>query len=119
MMHTIGEVAELLGISAHTLRYYEKEHIIMPLRDTSGDRRYTESHIKWLQFVIKLKETQMPIATIKKYASLFLEGEHTTLDRLNLLEEHRCSIQKQIQILNGVDEMLAHKIATYRTFIGK
>lgn len=62
-MHTIGEVAKILGISTHTtLRYYEKEKIITPVCDASGDRRYNDSHIKWLQFVIKLKETQMPIA---------------------------------------------------------
>ncbi|MCO0601406.1 MerR family transcriptional regulator, partial [Peribacillus butanolivorans] len=60
-MHSIGEVAKILGISTHTLRYYEKEKIIIPVRDASGDRRYNDTHIKWLQFVIKLKETQMPI----------------------------------------------------------
>lgn len=32
-MHTISEVAHLLGISAHTLRYYEKEKIIYPNRE--------------------------------------------------------------------------------------
>lgn len=118
-MHTIGEVAELLHISAHTLRYYEKEQIVTPLRDASGDRRYNESHLKWLQFVIKLKETQMPITTIKKYASLFQEGEHTAADRLKLLEEHKESIQKQMHILNTADEMLEHKISSYRTLIGQ
>ncbi|QOS78915.1 MerR family transcriptional regulator [Paenibacillus sp. JNUCC31] len=118
-MHTIGETAEMLGISAHTLRYYEKEQIITPARDASGDRRYNDSHIQWLQFVIKLKETQMPIVTIKKYAALFLEGDHTTLDRLSLLEEHRLSIQNQIETLKTVDEMLEHKIEFYKEFIVK
>ncbi|MBP0724985.1 MerR family transcriptional regulator [Bacillus sp. RG28] len=116
-MHSIGEVAKILGVSIHTLRYYEKEKIITPFRDDSGDRRYNESHIKWLQFVIKLKETQMPIAKIKKYASLFLEGDHTTLERLNLLEEHNQFIKKQIKTLQAVDEMLEHKIAAYKDFI--
>lgn len=61
----------------------------------------------------------MPIATIKKYASLFQEGEHTAADRLKLLEEHKESIQKQMHILNTADEMLEHKISSYRTFIGQ
>lgn len=116
-MHTIGETSQLLGISAHTLRYYEKEAIIVPLRDAGGDRRYDESHIQWLRFVIKLKETQMPIASIKKYASLYAEGDHTATDRLNLLAEHRRSIQAQLQTLHEADEMLAYKIASYRTVI--
>ncbi|WP_068618357.1 MerR family transcriptional regulator [Paenibacillus tuaregi] len=118
-MFTIGEVAEKLGISTHTLRYYEKENIIIPVRDASGDRRYDDSHLKWLQFVIKLKETQMPIAQIKRYASLVLEGEHTTQERLNLLEEHRNSIKQQIGTLQAADEMLEHKITAYKVFMTK
>ncbi|HHT7237271.1 MULTISPECIES: MerR family transcriptional regulator [Bacillus cereus group] len=118
-MHTIGEVAKILGISTHTLRYYEKETIIIPVRDARGDRRYNDSHIKWLQFVIKLKETQMPIAKIKQYASLVLEGEHTTLERLSLLEEHKNAIKKQIRTLKAADEMLEYKIAAYKDFISK
>ena len=118
-MHTIGEVAKLLGISAHTLRYYEKENIIIPLRDAGGDRRFTESHVQWLRFVIKLKETRMPIAAIKKYASLFMEGEHTAAERLELLEEHKRSVRQQMQLLHDADAMLEHKIAAYRASMGK
>ncbi|MGG4452073.1 MerR family transcriptional regulator [Brevibacillus porteri] len=118
-MYTIGEVAQLLGISPHTLRYYEKEKIIMPDRDENGDRRYNDSHIRWLQFVIKLKETQMPISKIKQYASLFLEGEHTTLARLSLLEEHKRYIEQQIKTLIDVDDMLERKIVAYKDSISK
>ncbi|MEH7086532.1 MerR family transcriptional regulator, partial [Neobacillus drentensis] len=58
-MYTIGEVAQLVGVSTHTLRYYEKENIILPDRNENGERKYTESHLQWLKFVLKLKETQM------------------------------------------------------------
>ncbi|MNH84075.1 HTH-type transcriptional regulator AdhR [compost metagenome] len=118
-MYTIGEVAQILGISTHTLRYYEKEEIIISVRDASGDRRYDDSHLKWLQFVIKLKETQMPIAKIRKYASLALEGEHTTQERLSLLEEHKDSIKTQIRTLQAVDEMLERKTSAYKDFMSK
>ncbi len=116
-MLTIGETAELLGISTHTLRYYEKERIVVPQRDAGGDRRYDESHINWLKFVIKLKETQMPIAAIQKYASLVAEGDHTAEARLNLLAEHKRAIRAQLETLQAADEMLERKIAGYRTFI--
>lgn len=116
-MFTIGEVAETLGISTHTLRYYEKENIITPDRDASGDRKYSETHLKWLQFVIKLKETRMSIANIKKYASLVREGEHTTEERLSLLEEHKQAINEQIRTLQAADVMLEHKITAYKVFI--
>ena len=85
-MFSIGEVAQALGISPHTLRYYEKENIILPDRNEHGERKYTESHLQWLKFVLKLKQTQMPINKIKEYARLYTEGEHTSLARLELLE---------------------------------
>lgn len=52
MYYTISEVAKLLGVSAHTLRYYEKEEIIVPQRNAHGERLYDESHVAWLRFVM-------------------------------------------------------------------
>lgn len=114
VMYTISEVAKLLGVSTHTLRYYEKENILIANRDTNGNRLYEESHIKWLQFVIKLKQTQMPIAKIREYARLYLEGEHTTEARLQLLENHKKSIRTQRENLEITEKMLENKIIAYK-----
>ncbi|MBY7111697.1 MerR family transcriptional regulator [Bacillus sp. 17RED48] len=113
-MYTISEVAKLIGVSTHTLRYYEKENILIANRDTNGNRMYAESHIKWLQFVMKLKQTQMPITKIREYARLYLEGEHTTEDRLQLLEDHKKSIQIQRENLVITEKMLENKIIAYK-----
>lgn len=118
-MYTIGEVAKMLGISTHTLRYYEKEHIILPDRSANGERLYAKSHIQWLRFVLKLKETQMPINKIKEYAHLYTEGEHTSLARLNLLVEHKQSIEHQLKTLEETNKMLEHKINSYKEVIQK
>ncbi|MEW4282346.1 MerR family transcriptional regulator [Priestia koreensis] len=118
-MYTISQVAQHLNISAHTLRYYEKERIISPNRNEHGERLYTEDHLRWLKFVMKLKQTQMPIAKIRAYAQLFLEGEHTASSRLQLLEEHRISIKQQIETLLVTEEMLDHKIASYKDLLLK
>ncbi len=113
-MYTISEVAKLIGVSTHTLRYYEKENILIANRNTNGNRVYDESHIAWLQFVMKLKQTQMPIAKIREYARLYLEGEHTTKARLQLLEDHRRSIQDQRENLVITEKMLENKIIAYK-----
>ena len=118
-MYSIGEVADILGVSTHTLRYYEKENIILPDRNEHGERKYTESHLQWLKFVLKLKETQMPINKIKEYAFLYIEGEHTALARLNLLEEHKKSIEYQLATLVETNKMLDHKINSYKESISK
>ena len=113
-MYSIIEASSKLGVTPHALRYYEKEGIITPDRSPSGVREYTESHMKWLKFVLKLRETQMPISTIKKYTALFLEGDHTMEERLSLLEEHQRDIQEQLQILLSTNEMLNDKIGSYK-----
>ncbi|MFF2794654.1 MerR family transcriptional regulator [Lysinibacillus xylanilyticus] len=116
-MYTIGEIAQILGVSTHTLRYYEKESIILPDRNENGERRYTDYHLKWLIFVFKLKETQMPITQIKEYTSLFKKGEQTTEARLKLLEDHKSSIEVQLETLQETYRMLDKKISTYRELI--
>lgn len=116
-MYSIGEVAQMLGISTHTLRYYEKEQIILPDRNENGERLYSESHIQWLRFVLKLKETQMPVNKIKEYAHLYTEGEHTSLARLDLLVEHKQSIEHQLKTLEETNKMLEHKINLYKEAI--
>lgn len=118
-MYSIGEVSQKLGISAHTLRYYEKEKIIFPNRNENGERIYHTNHVHWLQFVLKLKETQMPISKIKEYAHLFTQGEQTSLARLKLLEEHKMTIENQLKTLEETNEMLEKKIRSYKNFIQK
>ncbi|MGG0176820.1 MerR family transcriptional regulator [Gottfriedia acidiceleris] len=116
-MYSIGEVAQMLGISTHTLRYYEKEQIILPDRNENGERLYSESHIQWLRFVLKLKETQMPVNKIKEYAHLYTEGEQTSLARLDLLVEHKQSIEHQLKTLAETNKMLEQKINFYKDVI--
>lgn len=118
-MYTISEVARQLGVSTHTLRYYEKEEIIIPQRNVNGERVYDDSHVAWLRFVMRLKQTQMPLSQIREYARLYKEGEHTTIARLNLLEDHRSSVQNQISILMATEKMLEDKIAAYKVLMDK
>ncbi|WP_285767142.1 MerR family transcriptional regulator [Peribacillus sp. SI8-4] len=113
-MYTISEVGQKLGISTHALRYYEKEQIITPERNAQGIRQYTDLHLRWLEFVIKLRETQMPIEQIKKYTQLFHEGDQTSLERLHLLESHRRTIEIQIETLKATEAMLDKKITAYK-----
>ncbi|WP_335869614.1 MerR family transcriptional regulator [Bacillus sp. 2205SS5-2] len=116
-MKSIGEVASVFNVSVHTLRYYEKEAILFPQRNHNGERIYDETQIKWLRFVLKLKETQMPIAQIKEYTKYVKQGEKTTLERLKLLENHQQTIQQQMENLHATNEMLEKKISVYKDYL--
>ena len=88
--YNITQLSEVSGLSAHTLRYYEKESLFQPVpRDASGRRRYGEEHLLAVRFVRALRATGMPIREIKQYLQLYKKGPSTNADRLALLESHR------------------------------
>jgi DNA-binding transcriptional MerR regulator len=87
--YSIGEFANISQTSIDTLRYYEKENLIVVNRDTAGRRRYTEEDVQWILFIRRLKETGMPIKEIRCYAILRYQGDSTLNERLQMLEHHR------------------------------
>lgn len=95
MGYSIGEFSKISNLSIHTLRYYEKEQLIIVGRDSANRRCYTEEDIGWILFIKRLKETGMPIKDIKKYAILRYEGDSTMIQRLNMLKEHRTLVCKE------------------------
>ncbi|MCS5733636.1 MerR family transcriptional regulator [Herbiconiux daphne] len=112
---SIAQVAELVGVSAHALRYYEREGLLRnPIeRASSSHRRYTEADVNWVRFVTKLRSTAMPIARIKEYAALARQGDATRQARLDLLLVHRMSVVAQLEEMTKSLAAIDYKIATY------
>jgi DNA-binding transcriptional MerR regulator len=111
---TIQQAAGETGLSAHTLRYYERIGLISPVdRAPNGHRRYTEDDVGWIGFLNKLRATGMPIASMKQYADLQRQGGDTLAERLALLEEHRREVKKRIQELEDNLAVIEYKIEYY------
>lgn len=112
--YTISEVAAFTGLSAHTLRWYERIGL-MPHVDRShtGQRRFTNRDLDWLAFVGKLRLTGMPVADMVRYAELVRSGDHTYPDRQALLEATRLDVLQRISELQDTLTVLDHKISTY------
>lgn len=110
----ITEISETTGLTAHTLRYYEKEQLLPDVRrDPSGRRYYTEDHLKVLKFITALRNTGMPIATIKQYIELYQQGESTAKARMALLTEHEKQVQAQLEETKRSLKMIRKKIGWY------
>jgi DNA-binding transcriptional MerR regulator len=108
-------MAERCGMTAHTLRYYERVGLIQPVgRARNGHRRYSDADEAWLQFLHCMRATSMPIREMQRYAALREMGEQTTLERRKLLEDHQAAIAAQIGALQQAHALLTHKIANYR-----
>jgi DNA-binding transcriptional MerR regulator len=72
---TIGEVAERTGLTRHTLRYYERDGLMLGVdRGGSGHRRYSERDLGWIELITKLRATGMPIREVRRYAELVRAG---------------------------------------------
>ncbi|WP_329318476.1 MerR family transcriptional regulator [Streptomyces sp. NBC_01262] len=112
--YTISEVAEVTGLTAHTLRWYERIGL-MPHVDRShtGQRRFTNRDLDWLNFVGKLRLTGMPVADMVRYAELVRLGDDTYDDRRALLEGTRTDVLRRIAELQDTLAVLDHKIDIY------
>ncbi len=113
MFYSIGESSKLSGISIDTLRYYEKEKLIVVERDSSGRRKYTDLDIQWIAFIKRLKETGMPIKQIRRYAVLRYQGDSTLRERLEMLKEHRSYVVAQKESWDANLKHLDEKMKTY------
>src|ERR1700682_855455 len=77
---TIQEVAQETGLSAHTLRYYERAGLMwlhVGRDEANGYRSYTQQDVIWIEFLKRLRATGMPIHDILRYTELCRQGEHT------------------------------------------
>ncbi|MCF6471580.1 MerR family transcriptional regulator [Nonomuraea sp. MG754425] len=112
---TIQEAARRSGLSAHTLRYYERIGLIHSVgRNSSGHRDYAEEDLRWLEFLTRLRTTGMPIAEMCRYAELRRRGPHTADERRELLESHRERVSSRIAQLTQDLKVLDYKIDNYR-----
>ncbi|MEY8388374.1 MerR family transcriptional regulator [Oscillospiraceae bacterium 38-13] len=113
MDYSIGEFSKVTGLGIHTLRYYEHESLIIPLRNASN-RRHSERDIAWIAFIKRLKATGMPIKEIKKYAALRAKGDAALSERMEMLVQHRQFLNEQIRQLQEHEAILDEKIAFYQ-----
>jgi DNA-binding transcriptional MerR regulator len=113
---SISDAAELTGLSAHTLRYYERAGLMLDTveRAPSSHRRYTDDDIRWVTLLTRLRATGMPIRRIREYADLVRAGDGNEEARLALLQAHRAAVLEQLDQMRHNLEAIEYKIAIYQ-----
>ncbi|WP_327729945.1 MerR family transcriptional regulator [Streptomyces sp. NBC_00487] len=113
-LYTISEVVDLTGLTAHTLRWYERIGLMPHIdRSHTGQRRYRNRDLDWLDLVGKLRLTGMPVADMVRYAELVREGDHTYTERFELLKATRQDVLSRIAELQDTLNVLDRKINFY------
>ena len=113
---SIAEAARRTGVSAHTLRYYERAGLVVtPVgRTAGGRRRYQQQDLNWITICTKLRATGMPIKTIRRYAQLVSAGPGNEQERLALMEAHRAEVTARLAEVQENLKLIDHKISVYR-----
>lgn len=113
MGYSIGELATIVGMTIHGLRFYEKEGLVTPERK-GKNRVYSEEDKLWIEFLLHMKETGMSIQDMKKYTKL-RKQENPPIDELMaILLSHREKVEKQLLNYQKNLALIDKKIDVYR-----
>ena len=111
---TIKEVCEQYGVSADTLRYYEKVGVIPSVGRTKGGiRNYDEEAVRWVKSALFLRQAGVPVAQLVEYVKLFQQGDSTFGARKELLEEVRENVRAKLDEYGEMLRRLDYKIERY------
>ena len=115
---TIQEVTQATGLSAHTLRYYERIGLIHPIgREQNTRRCYTADDVGWIDFLLKLRATGMSIKDMQRYAELQRRGDETLPERVEMLKPLRDTVEAHIDNLSEHLKLIYYKIDIYEKIV--
>lgn len=118
MGYSIGQVSKKMGLTAHTLRYYEKEGLLpFVKKNGAGLRVFSDNDLGWLELIECLKGTGMTLKGIKQYIDWFQEGDSTLKQRLEMFKEQKVKLKEQMARLEKYMERIDYKIAYYNEVI--
>jgi DNA-binding transcriptional MerR regulator len=115
---TIQQAAARSGLSAHTLRYYERIGLIRPVpRKGNGHRRYRAEDMGWIAFLLRLRTTGMPVEQMQRYAALREAGpgRDSIAERTRILRAHAARVQAELDALRENLDCLHQKISLYES----
>lgn len=98
MNYTIGQVAKMNHLSISQLRYYDNQGLLPFLKRTDkGDRVFDEDALKFLEIILCLKNTGMPIKDIKQFVDWSMNGDDATPQRLEMMKQHEITVLQHIR----------------------
>ena len=114
---SIAEAAELTGLTPDTLRYYERDGLMLRAvpRTSSGHRLYADADLGWIRLITKLRSTGMPIRDVRRYADLVRAGDGNEAERLELLRAHRRTVLARLAEVQDHLGAIDYKIGLYET----
>ena len=108
----IEQVAKIFSISSPTLRYYEQEGLLGPVKRVHGIRDYSERDLERLDFILCSKICGMSLKQIKHFINIYEQGDETIPERLAILQEQLIKSKTTLSELKQSINYLENKIKT-------
>lgn len=117
-MYTIGQVSKMFDLSISTLRYYDKEGLLPFVeRSNSGIRMFSDKDYEWLKIIECLKKSGLSIKEIRSYIDMTKRGDDSLEERLQLFEERKKDVERQMKELQETLDLLKYKCWYYEMAI--
>lgn len=111
----IKSASDLLGISADTIRYYERVGLVPPItRTATGIRDFQDQDIEALEFIKCFRSTGVSVDSLVDYMSLYQKGDETREERFGILEEEKKKLEERLSQLQTALNRLNFKIKLYK-----
>ena len=112
----IAEVSEKYGLSADTLRYYERVGLLPSVtRTESGIREFSEVDIKRVEFIKCMRSAGLPVEVLTEYIALVQQGDSTIAARKAILSQQRELLQARMREMQKTLDLLNYKIDVYES----
>ena len=110
----IGEVSREFGLPISTLRYYDKEGLLLNIeRNDSGTRIFNSQSLEAIRVIECLKKSGLKIAEIKHFMYLCSSGDSTIEERKEMFLSQRKNIEEKIDELNRALDLIEFKCWYY------
>lgn len=114
-MRTVKEVAEIFGISPHTVRFYDNEGLIPGTKRSDANQRlFDDEEIEWLFVSLSLRRSGLSVKEVKRYVELYQQGDGTIAERLEIMVARRKETLAEVEALENRLAMLDRKIEHYQ-----
>ena len=113
---TITEVSKKYNIKPDTIRYYERIGLLPKIpRKNNGNRYFNEGMQGWIEMIVCLRHSGVPVEKLIDYADMLRIGDETLQAREDLLKEQLKELEQKKKDLNRSINRLKHKISLYES----
>ena len=116
--YTVKEVADKLGMTTYTVRYYDNADLIPDVGRTSGNiRMFSDQNLAWFKLIHCLRATGLSIDEVRRYIRMCLAGDATIPERAELIFKQEKVLREQLKMLKKQMEILAYKKVYYQELL--